>query len=179
MSNIFFSSDLHLGHENFLTFVDDDGNLIRPFSSVEEMDEMIIERHNKVVGPSDKWYCLGDLGFDMPNLEAKLSRMNGKKRLILGNHDYPRKRDFEMYFRHFEKVMESRRIGNVLFTHRPVYLGPHEVKIAANVHGHIHERVLPDDRYLNISVEQINYTPVSIDWIIKTLNDRGFDISVS
>lgn len=176
--SLFFSSDLHLHHKNILSFEDDNGEKFRGrFSSVEEMNEYIIERHNSVIGVSDKWYCLGDLSFSIKELDILLSRMNGKKRLILGNHDYGRKRDFEVYFKHFEKILESRRMGPLLFTHRPVYIGEAESKVKANVHGHIHEKSLPDSRYLNISVERIDYTPISMDEIIETFKSRGIDVS--
>jgi calcineurin-like phosphoesterase family protein len=35
-----------------------------------------------------------------------------------------------------------------------------------NVHGHIHARRINDPRYINVCVEQINYTPVSYDWLV-------------
>lgn len=180
-NNIYFSSDLHLGHANILTFISEEPGMgqVRPgFSSVEEMDELIIKRHNETVGPLDKWYCMGDIGFGMKELGPKLARMNGKKRLILGNHDYSTKKDFAVYFEHFEKVMESRRMGQVLFTHRPVHLGPDENRIKANVHGHIHEKNLPDQRYLNLSVEQTDYYPVSMDYILTVYRDRGINVTM-
>jgi len=176
---LFFSSDLHLNHAKILTFKDDDGNLFRgQFADADEMNEHIIECHNKVVRPYDKWYCLGDVGFGIKKLSPLLHRMNGHKRLILGNHDYAERKDFEFYFQHFEKVMESRRMGPILLTHRPVYLGEHEIRIKANVHGHIHERVLPDKRYLNISVERIAYTPVSFDEIETMIEAQGVSLEV-
>lgn len=176
---IFFSSDNHFFHSNILKFVTEEGSdkLIRPgFSSIEEMNETMIERHNSVVGHSDKWYCVGDFGMGIKKLPSVLSRLNGHKRLILGNHDYTERKDFEIYFQFFEKVMESRRMGPILVTHRPTYLGPHEDRIKANVHGHIHEKVLPDKRYLNVSVEQINYTPVSFEEVETILRKRGIDL---
>jgi calcineurin-like phosphoesterase family protein len=181
MSNIFFISDQHYSHENILTFRNSETDeLIRPeFSSAEEMNEVMIENHNEVVGDFDKVYFLGDLGFKINTLAQILSRLRGKKRLILGNHDYSTKKDFMMYFEYFEKIMESRRMGELLFTHRPVLLGENEVRIKANCHGHIHEQNIDHDpRYLNISVEQIDYTPVSLDWIIDQYKDRGIELDV-
>jgi calcineurin-like phosphoesterase family protein len=177
---IFFISDQHYFHSNILKFVSEDGKseLVRPgFSDVNEMNEIMIERHNAVVNDTDKVYHLGDFGMGIRNLPSVLSRLKGHKRLILGNHDYTERKDFEVYFQFFEKIMESRRMGPILFTHRPTYLGPHESRIRANVHGHIHEKNLPDPRYLNISVEQTNYTPISIDEIESILKKRGIDIS--
>ena len=51
---VFFTSDLHLGHANVITYDN------RPFSSVEEMDEELIRRWNAKVGKGDVVYVLGD-----------------------------------------------------------------------------------------------------------------------
>ena len=86
---IWFASDHHFGHAALLTFTKDDGSHARPgFSDVDHMNETMIANHNRVVGPTDRVYFLGDVGFSRATLAAVLPRLNGKKRLILGNHDY-------------------------------------------------------------------------------------------
>jgi calcineurin-like phosphoesterase family protein len=179
MNEIWFTSDSHFNHANILNFISsvDGKSKVRPeFSSVEEMNEAMIERWNKTISPNDKVYHMGDVGFGKSSLESVLSRLNGKKRLILGNHDYTEKRDFDLYFKYFQKIMESRRIESLVFTHRPILLGKNEVKIKGNVHGHIHEQVINDPRYLNLSVEQTNYTPVGYESFIRPeFIKRGID----
>ena len=82
---MFFMSDHHFGHKNIIKFCN------RPFNDVEEMNEYMIAQHNSVVGPDD--YCVfgGDISF-APASKANyhLSRMNGHKIFILGNHDFER-----------------------------------------------------------------------------------------
>lgn len=80
---IFFTSDLHLGHENVIHFEN------RPFRNAAEMNQILIANYNAVVQPTDTVYLLGDLSFHIPVEEANelISRLNGKKHLILGNHD--------------------------------------------------------------------------------------------
>jgi len=79
---IFFIADMHLGHANIIKHCD------RPFSSVEEMDEHLISAWNKSVRPNDSVYILGDLIFrSTASPDSYLSRLRGKKHLILGNHD--------------------------------------------------------------------------------------------
>lgn len=75
-----------MGHRNIITFKDDDGKLIRPFSSIEEHDETIIENHNKLVKPEDRVYFMGDIAIGRQHIQ-KIGRMNGRKKLIKGNHD--------------------------------------------------------------------------------------------
>ena len=79
---IFFTSDLHLGHENCIRLCN------RPFSSIEEMDETLIENWNHKVTGKDTVYILGDLIYrSQKPPEEYLRRLRGKKHLILGNHD--------------------------------------------------------------------------------------------
>lgn len=178
MPTIYISSDSHFDHANVLKFIDEKtGIRIRPeFDTIEEMNEEIIKRHNSVVSVNDTFYHLGDVGFNKNKLNNILPRLNGKKRLVLGNHDGSTKDWFEMYFKYFEKIMESRRMGDVLFTHRPAFLGETEERIKASVFGHIHEKNIDDPRYLNLSVEQINYTPISLDDIKEIYKNRGIEI---
>ena len=45
--DIFFTSDLHLGHENIIRFCD------RPFANANAMNEALVERWNAVVKDND------------------------------------------------------------------------------------------------------------------------------
>jgi calcineurin-like phosphoesterase family protein len=85
--NIFFTSDLHLSHRNVLLPTYDN----RPFKTIEEHDQALIENWNRVVGPDDVVYFLGDLAFCKPSYAVEMvSRLSGQKRWITGNHDHER-----------------------------------------------------------------------------------------
>ena len=159
-----------------MKFTNYSGEKTRPeFSSVEEMNEELITRHNAVVGQYDKWYCLGDIGMNQNDLDKILPRLNGRKRLILGNHD---KFNMSFYSKYFEKVMVSwNPVRSVVFSHYPLVIDENHPKIRANVHGHIHRNEMADKRYLNISVEMINYTPIHWDEIKKKLEKRGIEVT--
>lgn len=86
MSNIFLTSDLHIGHSGVTRFLNNDGTKLRPWNTAGEMDEALIERWNKVVRPKDKVYNLGDVVINRKALKT-LERLNGDKVLIRGNHD--------------------------------------------------------------------------------------------
>lgn len=181
MSNTFFWSDTHFGHANILRFTETDGlTPIRSFSCVEEMDEHMIERHNSVVGPKDTSWHLGDVVINRRYLEL-IKRLNGRKRLILGNHDIFKNKDY--YNAGFEDLHAFRKFEGFVATHIPVHaasLSPHSW--IHNVHGHLHTRrvmslqdtgmgstrdidykLCIDPRYTCVCVEQIDYTPISID----------------
>lgn len=169
--DLWFISDTHFGHTSILSFINGDTGLkVRPeFSSVEEMDESMISAWNNVVKPNDKIYHLGDFSFNK-DISQFASRLNGHKRLILGNHD----RVTPEFFKYFEKISESKQMNQVVFNHRPILLNDDkEIRVKYNVHGHIHDRVIPDDRYLNVSVEQTNYRPINLEEIRYIFTTRG------
>lgn len=165
-NNIFFISDWHLGHENcFKTFKLDDGiTPLRPFTSLEEMHETIINNHNSVVRLQDKIYVLGDVAMNFKKWKHLLHRMNGEKVLIKGNHDID---DLKHYQEHFKDVRGSHQFDGILLTHIPVH--PDSLaRWGVNVHGHLHHREVklngtPDKRYFNVGVERLNYTPISLE----------------
>lgn len=167
MSEIWVTSDTHFNHKNIMNFTDYEGNKVRNFSSVEEMNEVMIERWNSVVKPSDKIYHLGDVFFGPKEwIESNWKRLNGRKRLIVGNHDDI---DYIVKAKMFEKVTMWRRFDEfgLLFTHVPVAIstlfeGRREERRLVNVFGHIHSNKPPAGPYTCVCVEQTNYTPVNI-----------------
>lgn len=166
MSNIFFTSDWHLFHEKtFSTFKKVDGSPLRNFSNVDEMNEFIIDSHNKVVKPNDKVYFLGDAVFHKKYLYI-IDRFNGDKVLIKGNHDLLDAKDYLQYFR---DIRGTHQVKGLLMSHIPIH--PESLgRWGFNVHGHLHANVIthngrPDPRYINVSVENINYTPISLEEI--------------
>ena len=80
---IFFTGDLHFGHQNVLAFDN------RPFETVEEMDAELIRRWNNKVGKGDLVYVLGDMIWKSRNDDAAsiIKSLNGQIILIKGNHD--------------------------------------------------------------------------------------------
>jgi calcineurin-like phosphoesterase family protein len=153
---IFIVSDTHWGHANTIKYCD------RPFSSCEEMDEAMVERWNEVVTPQDKVYHLGDIYFG--DGHKYLPRLNGKLRLVVGNHDNPKS---PYVLNRFQKIMSSKTFGDksVILTHIPI----HEFSLFGglrNIHGHIHQKVISDSRWINACVEHHGYTPVALDDLI-------------
>jgi calcineurin-like phosphoesterase family protein len=173
MSNVFFASDHHFHHENILKFLRSDGTQLRSFNGIHHMHEHIIAQHNSVVKPDDKVYFLGDVCMtkNAAGLEI-LSRLNGIKVLIRGNHDECKLSQYAQYFDDVRGVCH--RYG-VVMTHVPIH--PESLdRWGTNLHGHLHyKRVLlpnghPDPRYINVSMECLdNYTPVSLAEINKRI----------
>jgi calcineurin-like phosphoesterase family protein len=164
--NIFLIADTHFDHNNILSFKRDDGSPLRTFNSCQEMNETMIQNWNKVVKTTDTVWHLGDLGFGEHMFTYILPRLNGQNNLLLGNHD---KSPIVMYQKHFKKIHACAKLGKLLLTHYPIARSSIEFSVKANIHGHIHDKIVhqqdgsPDPLYLNVGVERISYTPISIE----------------
>lgn len=183
MTETFFISDTHFGHRNILTFKDEKDKLFRgsKFSSIEEMDEHIIEKWNSIVKEKDKVYHLGDVSMNRKSIRT-ISRCNGRKILIKGNHDIFKPKD---YLEHFKDIRSYHTYPNhgIICSHIPVYssqLNGKRWKI--NIHGHTHHTnvmreptrwEMEDLRYINVCVEKIGYTPINFEEILKIIKERG------
>ena len=160
-ANVFLTSDHHFGHTNILTFKRNDGTPLRPFTTIEEHDEVLIENWNKVVRPNDKVYHLGDVCFKFSVLQAIMPRLNGTKILIKGNHDGLK---LSQYAQYFKDVRAYSILDKFVLSHVPLH--PESVtRWKANIHGHTHANCLDDPQYINVCVEQTNYTPINFEEI--------------
>jgi calcineurin-like phosphoesterase family protein len=173
-NSVWFISDTHFGHDNILKFnIGETDQKMRPdFHDTRHMDEIMIENWNRVVKPQDKIYHLGDVCFSQQVLDEVMPRLNGKKRLVLGNHDNLPMTSYMKYFQEISSWAQFKRNDVGLYCcHFPLHSSAYEMRagdhtIRANVHGHIHCDVINDPRYINVCVEQTNYTPVHIDTLI-------------
>lgn len=150
---IYVISDTHFGHKNIIKYCG------RPFSDAKEMDEALLHNWNSVVRDQDIVYHLGDVSMGNDGI---LHSLRGRKRLVLGNHDNGKNQTLLTVF---EKIMMWRHFKEfgVVLSHVPIHPGSLNEKIPRNVHGHIHDKTIDDNRYRNVSVEQINYTPINIE----------------
>jgi calcineurin-like phosphoesterase family protein len=163
-----FISDTHFFHTNILRFTGKDGKRIRPFDSLEDMHEYMIEKWNSVVKDNDYVYHLGDVTFQYHGAFNNLMhRLKGKKRLIVGNHD---KIWNPALIQNFEKadLWKGFKEHNFTASHMPLPL--ESLRDGAFcVHGHVHQNTLDKPGYINVSVEVRDYTPVHTDELAKEM----------
>jgi calcineurin-like phosphoesterase family protein len=160
MSNIFLISDTHFGHVGVTQFLRDDGTKLRPWGNIEEMDEALVSNWNSVVNPKDKVYHLGDVVINRKHLKTLL-RLNGEKVLVKGNHDIFR---INEYLEHFKDVRGYHILDNLIMSHIPIHPDSRG-RFKGNIHGHLHANNVGDPWYYNVSVEQINYTPIPFETV--------------
>lgn len=169
---------------------------------VEAHDEAIIERWNSVVGPNDKVEVLGDVIIGRTQ-RFKLARLNGKKRLRMGNHDVFVKKWNEDYRPYFTEITAYKVFDDLICSHIPLATDCIKERWMANVHGHLHAnnmtrdnpryaewlrgspKIAEDDPappmrvidpiYLNVSMEQIDYTPITMDEVYARIAKQQAD----
>lgn len=175
----YFISDHHFGHAStWEKFKRADGSPLRVFSSTEEMDEHMIERWNAVVRPEDSVYHLGDFVINRKHMHIG-HRLNGRKRLVRGNHDVFKTREYlDIGFEEIYGVWVEPK-DRIICSHIPLH--PDSVKEGwLNIHGHLHYGRVQmkdqftkhttgagkiDQRYVNVAVEMTNYTPLTLEQV--------------
>lgn len=164
--NIFFTSDTHFWHENILKFCN------RPFSSVEEMNDTIIDNWNKLVGENDIVFHLGDFCFcGSDKFEKIIEKLNGHIYLILGNHDWKTIRNH--YFSKFKGIYQQLSIKvdgrKIYLNHFPFlcYDGSYKNNPVWALSGHIH---ICKIRNTGKDFERMNY-------LFPTQYDVGVDFN--
>ena len=191
MSAVFLVSDTHFGHAGVCRFTRNDGvTKLRPWDDSDEMDEAMVERWNDTVRPNDKVYHLGDVVINRKSLGI-MSRLNGDKVLIRGNHDIFRDDEYRKYFR---ELRAYHVMNGMILSHIPVH--PESLgRFGCSVHGHLHaNRVMKprgvdartgeilyskteiDPRYYNVSVEQTDFAPILFEDVIKKIKEQGGEV---
>lgn len=143
MSNVWFCSDLHLGHKNI-------GKFRAPLvNSTEENNTRIINDWKTVVTKRDTVYVLGDFCFDK-ELYDTLDLPGEAKYLIRGNHDRFQTSAYLKFFNEIEGIIKYKGFW---LSHCPIH--PDELRGKPNLHGHVHFSTVHDDRYFNCCPENL------------------------
>lgn len=169
MSKIWLVSDLHIGHKNIIKYCS------RPFGNVWYMNEELVRRWNDVVAPDDLVYNLGDVAFanTFKAIEV-LNRLNGRVRLIIGNHD---KRHLKVpeFRNHFEWIKDRYELEykgyTYLLTHEPIKQYKPKDIYHFNLHGHTHRKSNINRVQFDCGIDNAvcNYAPISLDEIAGIL----------
>lgn len=137
MPKTMFISDLHFGHKNVLSFDN------RPFSTIEEHDQKLIENWNKRVSADDSVWILGDISFHGPKKTLEiLKQLNGHKYLIKGNHDWQTLRNPDCWAQ-FREIHDYHELilpdyNRVVLCHYPIPCFNRHYYGAYHLYGHVH-----------------------------------------
>ena len=168
MTQTFIISDLHWGHKGILKH--------RPhFSSIEEHDNLILDNILKTTNKRDSLWLLGDCFFD----EASIGFLRIIKKhcayvnWVIGNHDTDTTKRQKLLRKILaegliHKVGSMFKQGGFWFTHHPMH--PLELRGRFNIHGHVHNDTIPDNRYFNVCCENVDYTPIRLQNLIESIH---------
>ena len=169
----YYIADTHFDHANIIRHCN------RPFETVEQMNETLIENINAIVKNEDDLYFLGDFAFRSKDPLSFAARINGRKHLILGNHDKDqgtaKEPDFLNEFveyRQYATITDNGR--RVVLFHYPIVAWDGHFKGSYHLFGHVHNSVeLPwfdamegIVNCFNVSAEATGYRPVTLDELI-------------
>lgn len=182
----YFTADTHFGREAF--FSENWGERPKIWNNVTEMNEALIKNWNDTVGRNDIVFIIGDYS-DIDNSYENIkiwNRLNGKKTLILGNHDTDKRlnnshfpmgkvtfpsctsvtiSNWELFLCHYPTIEWKNKfkwIGN-----------DNKVPHAIHLYGHVHSKHIPElegMRAYNVGVDANDFKPVSLEHILKSLN---------
>lgn len=189
--SIWFTSDTHFCHENIIKYCN------RPFNSVKEHDETLIERWNEKVQRNDIIFHLGDFGFASESkLKSILNELNGIKYLIFGNHDWRRMSE-TICTRYFQEVSQQMVIKVdeqlIYLNHFPFlcFSGSWKGLDASwQLFGHVHSGPNNDSgldnerlRYLfptqfDVGVDHNNFYPYSFNEIKEIITEQQMSLNI-
>lgn len=164
MGKIRFIGDTHFNHKNIIEYT----TRTKYFApkDVESMEKEIIKRWNSIVSKDDIIYHVGDFAFGSKEVVSRLvSQLNGKIRLILGNHD---RRNTPHWYDGlgFDAVYETPIILDDWFivSHEPIkYLT--EKMPYINIHGHTHDEEYANPQRVNVCWEILDGYPIDFEEI--------------
>lgn len=179
-TNIWFTSDTHFYHKNIIKYC------YRPFNSVEEMNQSLIDNWNNVVKENDIVFHLGDFAFD--KWKHIINQLNGKIYLIVGNHDeikYPGHKIFDLFEGVFNQLYIQIDNQWIYLNHYPFlcYGGSYKNNPVWQLYGHTHSgpncngkdkcrlKITFPYQY-DVGVDNNNYTPVSYNQIKEIINNK-------
>lgn len=157
----FFTSDEHHLHKMILKYR-------AMFSSLEEMTEVLIERHNEVVPKRNAMTVhVGDFCFGKrTEAEKIINRLNGDHIFILGNHDkWLPENTRQIWSRYID-------LTYVVVCHYPIHVWKHKEYGSIHIHGHMHDPFFYNRWAYQVNSEFHNFYPVSLDEIISTIAKR-------
>lgn len=184
---VFFTSDTHFYHHNIIKYCN------RPWKSMDEMVEDMIQNWNRVVMPGDVVFHLGDFAFcGSQKLKELTNRLNGDIYLIMGNHDY-KMFSSEASKRLFEAVVPQLSIEvdnqKIILNHYPMltYAGIWRNEPVWQLFGHVHSgpwqkngkdnprlKLLWPTQY-DVGVDNNEFTPISFFDVSHQIRQQNID----
>jgi calcineurin-like phosphoesterase family protein len=175
-NKVYFTADLHFNHAKIIQYCS------RPFNSIIDMNNTFINNWNRKVTNNDEIVINGDFAFCNGDRANELLRqLNGKKFLIIGNHDHFLKyKTFDKSLFEWIKdyyMLKTQYKGEkikIVLSHYPFYRWDCKHHGSIHLYGHVHNTQLGLNELLgkayNVGVDVNNYEPISLDEILGKLS---------
>ena len=170
MGNVRFCGCLHLGDNWAAEY--------RGFKNPDEYHEHLIKSWNSKVHKKDLTYILGDVSMETNEHYHILDKLNGRKKVVLGNHDLGK--HIPDLLKHVETVEGLVHYKGFWLSHAPLH--PQELTfVRGNIHAHIHEEDVVSTKvkvdywdkkgvvtskstqgYYNVDIHRIGFIPVTL-----------------
>jgi calcineurin-like phosphoesterase family protein len=152
-----FAGDLHLGSNNVVKFRNQ-------FKTVEEHDQTIVNNIMECLNKRSLLYLLGDVCMSAEALAyIDMFRSTGARVVLIGGNHCTDKVSMQMLSSAFDDVLFYKNKYGMTMSHMPIH--PQQLRGKLNLHAHTHDSIITDSRYLCVSLEQINYKPISIEQV--------------
>lgn len=168
-----YTADMHVDHKNIIKLCK------RPFSGLQEMQDVLIDNWNSVVSDADDVYHLGDFSFGVSTALEIIEQLNGTIHFIYGNHDNEAMIKLarmkggnpvlnKCHFHGVRKVIKDNGTKIVL-DHFPLYEWEGYFKNSLHFHGHCHGNIGRSykDRAYDVGVDLYEFKPVTLEEIIN------------
>lgn len=178
MSRIWFTSDLHFGHDREFIWGP------RGFKSVEEMNDIILKNWLKTVESSDDIYVLGDLMLGDPTNIQLVNSLKGNIHIVRGNHDTDARMELYKQCWNVIEITEGQYLKvngqNFYLCHYPINTSNLEKsdnlkEHIINLYGHTHQKTnfyqgIP---YMyHVGVDSHSCIPVSLEQVLADIKQE-------
>ena len=163
---VHFISDTHFDHRNILRYCN------RPFNSIRQMNQTLVENWCNSVRKNEKVFFLGDMSYgkDRRPIDYWLGKLTGKISYIRGNHDKDIINHATVIHSHYGIKYNNYQFLLMHDPHRP---NGYDGWI---IHGDKHNNNLKDypfvnqkNKTVNVCTELVDYVPISLDRIIELI----------
>lgn len=156
---VYFCADLHLKHNNIHKY--------RGYCNSQVHDEIIRQAWHNTIGKRDMVIVAGDVCFS-PEAWQEFATWPGRKIVVLGNHctEHSKVDDIPQEI----EIHGMLKYKEFWVTHAPIH--PKFLRGKLNIHGHLHDLLVPDTRYFNVGLEHTNMAPISLEAIREELKLR-------
>lgn len=169
----YYIADTHFGHDNIRMLLE------RPFKSVEEMDKTIIDNWNNKITDDDDVYILGDFSYKSEDPIQYLKMLNGRKHLIVGNHDNKLLKN-PTCKKYFVEIVDIKTVNDngtqIVLCHYPLVEWSGYYRNALHFFGHVHNTFRNETtKYAmgmknayNVGVDVIGFAPCTLEEILES-----------